>query len=36
VGKPVDAAKAAKEFLAIWHIADAGRPELAEARRLLR
>ena len=34
-GKPADAAKAAKEFLAVWHVADAGRPELAEARRLL-
>jgi tetratricopeptide (TPR) repeat protein len=35
-GKPVDAARAAKEFLAVWHIADAGRSELAEARALAR
>ena len=35
-GRRADAAKAAKEFLAAWHLADAGRPELAEARRLAR
>jgi len=35
-GKPAEAAKAAKEFLAAWHLADAGRPELAEARALAR
>src|SRR5262245_923557 len=33
-GKPAEAAKAAKEFVAIWHAADAARPELAEARAL--
>jgi tetratricopeptide (TPR) repeat protein len=33
-GKPAEAAKAAKEFLAIWHAADGTRPELAEARAL--
>jgi len=33
-GKPAESAKAAKEFLAIWHAADAARPELAEARTL--
>ena len=31
-GRPVDAAKAAKQFLAVWHLADSNRPELAEAR----
>jgi tetratricopeptide (TPR) repeat protein len=35
-GKPVDAARAAKDFLAAWHLADAGRAELAEARALAR
>jgi len=35
-GKPVDAARAAKDFLAAWHLADAGRSELAEARALAR
>jgi len=35
-GKPADAARAAKEFLAAWHLADAGRSELAEARVLAR
>jgi len=34
-GKPAEAVKAAKDFLAAWHFADAGRPELAEARALL-
>ena len=34
VGKPADAARAAKEFLAAWHNADPGRSELAEARTL--
>lgn len=33
-GRPTDAAKAAKDFLAAWHLADATRPELAEARQL--
>jgi predicted Zn-dependent protease len=31
-GRRAEAAKAAKEFLAVWRLADAGRPELAEAR----
>jgi len=35
-GKPVEASKAAKDFLAAWHLADAGRPELTEARALAR
>jgi tetratricopeptide (TPR) repeat protein len=35
-GKPAEAAKAAKDFLAAWHLADAERPELAEARALAR
>ena len=35
-GRRADAANAAKEFLAAWHIADAGRPEVAEARALAR
>ena len=30
-GRMDDASKAAKEFLAVWHRADAGRPELEEA-----
>jgi tetratricopeptide (TPR) repeat protein len=29
-----DAAKAAREFLAVWHLADATRPELTEARQI--
>src|SRR5205807_3693138 len=33
-GKAADAARTAREFLASWHLADAGRPELAEARSL--
>jgi len=28
--------KAAKDFLAAWHLADASRPELAEAKQLAR
>jgi tetratricopeptide (TPR) repeat protein len=35
-GQPAVAAKMAKDFLATWHLADAGRPELAEARALAR
>jgi tetratricopeptide (TPR) repeat protein len=35
-GRPAEAAKAAKEFLAVWHAADANRPELAEARAIAR
>ena len=35
-GRPAEAAQAAKEFLAVWHLADAGRPELAEMRALAR
>ena len=35
-GKSAAAAKAAKDFLAAWHLADSGRPELAEARALTR
>jgi hypothetical protein len=30
------AVKAAREFLAVWHLADADRPELKEARALLK
>ena len=33
-GDAAEARRAATEFLAIWHAADADRPELAEARRL--
>jgi tetratricopeptide (TPR) repeat protein len=33
-GLQAQAASAARQFLAMWHAADAGRPELAEARRL--
>jgi len=33
-GRPAVAAKAAKDFLAAWHLADVGRPELAEMRTL--
>ena len=36
VGRRADAVKAAKDFLAAWHLADKDRPELAEARRLSR
>jgi tetratricopeptide (TPR) repeat protein len=35
-GPPADAAKAAKAFLAAWHLADKDRPELAEMRALSR
>jgi len=35
-GRAAAAAKTAKEFLAAWHLADAGRPELAEMRALAR
>jgi len=35
-GMNAEAAKAAKDFLAAWHLADASRPELAEARQLAR
>jgi len=35
-GQPAVAVKAAKDFLAAWHLADASRPELAEARALAR
>lgn len=34
-GADADAARAAREFLDVWHLADAGRPELADARRIL-
>jgi tetratricopeptide (TPR) repeat protein len=36
VGRRAESVKAAKEFLAAWHLADATRPELIEARRLAR
>jgi tetratricopeptide (TPR) repeat protein len=35
-GKKAEAVAAAKEFLAAWHLADASRPELVEARRIAR
>ena len=35
-GPPADAVKAATDFLAAWHLADKNRPELAEARQILR
>jgi tetratricopeptide (TPR) repeat protein len=35
-GMRAESVKAAKDFLAAWHAADAGRPELAEARALAR
>jgi tetratricopeptide (TPR) repeat protein len=35
-GRKIEAAKAAKDFLAAWHLADASRPELPEARALAR
>lgn len=35
-GRPAVAEKAAAEFLAAWHLADAARPELAEARDIRR
>jgi tetratricopeptide (TPR) repeat protein len=34
-GRSAAAAAAAKDFLAAWHLADASRPELAEARAML-
>jgi len=33
-GQHAESVKAAKEFLAAWHLADTDRPELAEARAL--
>jgi tetratricopeptide (TPR) repeat protein len=36
VGPRAEAVKAAKDFLATWHLADADRPELQEARALAR
>jgi tetratricopeptide (TPR) repeat protein len=36
LGRHADAQRTAKEFLQIWHLADADRPELAEARALAR
>ena len=33
-GRKAEAVRAARRFLAVWHRADANRPELAEARRL--
>jgi len=35
-GRRADAVKAAKEFIAVWHLADTGRPELAEASAMVR
>jgi tetratricopeptide (TPR) repeat protein len=35
-GRRAESAKAASDFLAAWHLADADRPELAEARALAR
>ena len=35
-GPRATAVKAAKDFLAAWHLADSGRPEIAEARALAR
>ncbi len=35
-GRRAEAAKAATEFLGVWHMADAVRPELAEARVIIR
>jgi hypothetical protein len=35
-GLHAESVKAAKDFLAAWHLADASRPELAEARALAR
>jgi tetratricopeptide (TPR) repeat protein len=35
-GQRTLAARTAKEFLAVWHAADAGRPEIAEMRNLAR
>jgi tetratricopeptide (TPR) repeat protein len=33
-GMKAESVKAAKDFLAAWHLADTGRPELAEAKQL--
>ena len=33
-GHAAEASKAAREFVAMWHLADGERPEVAEARRL--
>jgi tetratricopeptide (TPR) repeat protein len=33
-GRAAEASKAAREFIDMWHLADATRPELTEARRL--
>jgi tetratricopeptide (TPR) repeat protein len=35
-GRRADAVSAAKEFLAMWHLADASRPELVEVRQILK
>jgi len=35
-GERAQSVRAAKDFLAAWHLADGSRPELAEARRLAR
>jgi hypothetical protein len=35
-GLHAESVKAAKDFLAAWHLADEDRPELAEARALAR
>jgi len=35
-GNRAEATKAAREFLAVWHLGDSGRPELAEAKGLAR
>ncbi|MGH9142859.1 MAG: hypothetical protein ACRD2I_17140, partial [Vicinamibacterales bacterium] len=36
VGPHADTVKAARAFLAAWHLADAGRPEIREARAMAR
>ena len=36
IGPPAEAVKAAKAFLAAWHLADKDRPELAEMRAMAR
>ncbi|MBZ5560330.1 MAG: tetratricopeptide repeat protein [Acidobacteriia bacterium] len=36
LGRHADAQRTAKEFLQVWHLADADRPELAEMRALAR
>ena len=35
-GRRTDAVNVAKEFVAMWHLADPGRPEMAEARSIAR